>query len=177
MTRVTGSSTCLHNLLTHAYIQCVCLYLFSKTEWLSFLLGVGWGGGRRVWAPFFHSGGPFGPFLWNPRSNTGCLYCIRFLLMQIAVCVLIDRCLCCGMFVSLQTRCMCSNRQVFVSLQTSPTAPSCSSRCGTSLDRLTFLIPPSTLTWSLAAVVLSYLSLMLRYVTQIYSLWTFQVCS
>ena len=55
---------------------------------------------------------------------------------------------------------------LFLLFQTYPTAPSCSSKCGTSLDRLISLTPPLTPIWSSVDAARLYLSSMPRYVTQ-----------
>ena len=53
VTQTTGSLTCLHDLLIYAYMHTcsVCLYLFCKTEWLSFSKG----GGGGLGFPFIKS--------------------------------------------------------------------------------------------------------------------------
>ena len=70
MTQTTGSLTCLHDFLMHAYTH-VFAFIFSLR--LNYCL---FGRGERLGACFFHSvsffrlGEPLGPPLWNPRSNT-----------------------------------------------------------------------------------------------------------
>ena len=77
----------IFNVPTRSFNACVytrvCLYLSCKTEWLPLCVG---GGG--TWGPICHLGGPLGPLLWNPRSNTvncGCFFCCFFLLVSFSL--------------------------------------------------------------------------------------------
>ena len=67
MTRTTGSLTCAHYLLMHAYTHVFAFIYSVRLSGCLFPVG---GGGEGLGAPFFHFGGPSGPLLWNSRSNS-----------------------------------------------------------------------------------------------------------
>ena len=63
MTWTTGALKCPHNFLMHAYTH---MFVFIYSVRLNGCLFQKGGGG--AWGPFFHSEGPLGPLVYNPKT-------------------------------------------------------------------------------------------------------------